>query len=68
MTDIFEVQDEIAGSIAQRLKVTVKSDRQASQRAGTDNLEAYQLCLKGRALLYRRGPMFTVRWSASTKP
>jgi serine/threonine protein kinase/tetratricopeptide (TPR) repeat protein len=55
MTDIFEVQDEIAGSIAQRLKVTLNRDRQASERAGTDNLEAYQLYLKGRALLYRRG-------------
>jgi serine/threonine protein kinase/Tfp pilus assembly protein PilF len=55
MKDIFEVQDEIAGSIAQRLKVTLKSDRQASERAGTENLEAYQLYLKGRALLYRRG-------------
>jgi TolB-like protein len=29
MRDIFEVQDEIAGSIAQRLKVTLKSERQA---------------------------------------
>jgi serine/threonine protein kinase/Tfp pilus assembly protein PilF len=55
MKDIFEVQDEIAGSIAQRLKVTLKIGRQASVRAGTDNLEAYQLYLKGRALLYRRG-------------
>jgi len=55
MRDIFEVQDEIAGSIAQRLKVTLKSDRQPSERAGTENLEAYQLYLKGRALLYRRG-------------
>jgi serine/threonine protein kinase/Tfp pilus assembly protein PilF len=55
MRDIFEVQDEIAGSIAQRLKVTLKNDRQAAERAGTDNLEAYQLYLKGRALLYRRG-------------
>ena len=55
MSDIFEVQDEIAGSIAQRLKVTLKGNRQASERAGTDNLEAYQLYLKGRVLLYRRG-------------
>jgi TolB-like protein len=55
MKDIFDVQDEIAESIAERLKVTLKSDRQASERAGTDNLDAYQLYWKGRSLLYRRG-------------
>ena len=53
--DIFEVQDEIACSIAERLKVTLKDNKQPSVRAGTKNLEAYQLYLKGRALLYRRG-------------
>jgi serine/threonine protein kinase/tetratricopeptide (TPR) repeat protein len=55
MRDIFEIQDEIAGSIAQRLKVTLKTDRHPSERAGTENLEAYQFYLKGRVLLYRRG-------------
>jgi eukaryotic-like serine/threonine-protein kinase len=55
MKDIFEIQDEIANSIAERLKVTLKTARQPSVRAGTNNLEAYQLYLKGRALLYRRG-------------
>jgi serine/threonine protein kinase/tetratricopeptide (TPR) repeat protein len=55
MRDIFEIQDEIARSIAQRLKVTLKTDRQPSERAGTENIEAYQFYLKGRVLLYRRG-------------
>lgn len=55
LKDIFEVQDEIAHSIAEKLKVTLKRDRQPSQKAGTENLEAYELYLKGRALLYRRG-------------
>ncbi len=55
MKDIFEVQDEIAGSIADRLKVSLKGSQQPSVRAGTNNLEAYELYLKGRALLYRRG-------------
>jgi len=55
MKDIFEVQDEIARSIADRLKVSLKGGQQPSVKAGTDNLEAYQLYLKGRALLYRRG-------------
>ena len=55
LKDIFEVQDEIARAIAGRLKVALKGGKQPSVRAGTDNLEAYQLYLKGRALLYRRG-------------
>jgi TolB-like protein len=56
MEDIFAVQDEIARSIADRFKVTLKADQQEPLvKAGTDNLEAYQIYLKGRALLYQRG-------------
>jgi eukaryotic-like serine/threonine-protein kinase len=55
LKDIFEVQDDIARSIADRLKVALKGGQQATVRPGTVNLEAYQLYLKGRALLYRRG-------------
>jgi serine/threonine protein kinase len=56
MEDIFAVQDEIARSIADRLKVTLKGDQhQPLVNAGTDNLEAYQLYLKGRAFFYQRG-------------
>jgi len=55
LKDIFEVQDDIARAIADRLKVTLKGGRQLSVRAGTSNLEAYELYLKGRALLYRGG-------------
>jgi len=54
LEDIFAVQDEIAHSIADRLKFTLEDDQQLV-KAGTDNLEAYQLYVKGRALLYRRG-------------
>jgi adenylate cyclase len=54
--DIFEIQDEIARSIAERLKVTLRAgDQERLVKAGTKNLEAYQLYIKGRALLYRRG-------------
>ena len=52
---IFEVQDEISRAIADRLKVSLDSGRQTTVKAGTSNLESYQLYLKGRALLYRRG-------------
>jgi TolB-like protein/Tfp pilus assembly protein PilF len=56
MKDVFEIQDEIARSIADRLKVTLGGDRQEPLvKAGTKNLEAYELYLKGRALLPRRG-------------
>jgi len=56
MEDVFEVQDEIARTIADRLKVTFEGGGQEPLvKAGTKNLEAYQLYLKGRALLYRRG-------------
>jgi hypothetical protein len=51
--DVFQIQDEIARSIAERLKVT--SERGGQVKAATKNLEAYQLYLKGRALLYKRG-------------
>jgi TolB-like protein/Flp pilus assembly protein TadD len=56
MTDIFEIQDEIARAIAERLKVTLSAGEQERLvTAGTNTLESYQLYVKGRALLYRRG-------------
>ena len=56
LKDIFDVQDEIAKAIAGRLGLTLagcKNDRLVEQ--ATMNIEAYQLYLKGRALLDRRG-------------
>jgi TolB-like protein/Tfp pilus assembly protein PilF len=56
LKDIFDVQDEIAKAIAERLKVTfggAEGHRLVEQ--ATPNVEAYQLYLKGRALLDRRG-------------
>jgi tetratricopeptide (TPR) repeat protein len=55
LKDIFEVQDDIARAITDRLKVSLKAGQQPSAKAGTGNLEAYQLYVKGRELLYRRG-------------
>ncbi len=56
LTDVFAVQDEIAGAIAARLKVTLHGDAAlARPRHGTQSLEAYELFLKGRALQYQRG-------------
>ena len=56
LKDIFDVQDEIAKAIAERLRVTLadgKGDRLVAQ--ATTNVEAYQLYLRGRALVDRRG-------------
>ena len=56
LKDIFDVQDEIAKAIAERLRVTLaggKDERLVEQP--TSNIEAYQLYLKARALLDRRG-------------
>ncbi len=57
LQDIFEVQDEIARTIANRLKVTLRAERQKPLvRVGTKNLEAYQLYLKGRFHWNKRTP------------
>jgi len=56
LKDIFDVQDEIAKAIAERLRVTLaggKDERLVEQ--ATTNVDAYQLYLRGRALLDRRG-------------
>jgi len=54
MTDVFEVQDEIASAIAAKLRGTLQKLEHPARR-GTENLEAYELLLRGRALQTRRG-------------
>lgn len=64
MTDVFEIQDEISASIVEKLKVKLAG--QAASGSGpepapaaplvkryTENLEAYDLYLKGRFELYK---------------
>lgn len=54
--NIFALQDEIALAITEKLKVTLfEKERQNIIRNPTDNTEAYDLFLKGRFLLNRRG-------------
>jgi serine/threonine-protein kinase len=54
--DIFRIQDEIATAIAHKLRVTLTgtSDEPLVKR-GTNNIEAYELYLKGRFLVNQRG-------------
>jgi serine/threonine protein kinase/Tfp pilus assembly protein PilF len=54
LKDIFEVQEEIARSIAGRLKVTLEGE-QPLVKAGTGSIEAYQLYVEGRNLFFQRG-------------
>ena len=54
MEDIFAVQDEIARAVVQKLKVKLLGARDAPLVKGpNDNLEAYNLYLKGRYHLSR---------------
>ena len=52
MDDVFEVQDEIAGSVTDKLKVKLIGEHDLPiVRRPTDNVEAYNLYLKGRHYL-----------------
>jgi len=65
MKDVFDVQDEIARTIAERLKVTFEGcGQEPLVKAGTKNLEAYQRYLKGRAILYDEAVRSRARLSA----
>jgi TolB-like protein/Flp pilus assembly protein TadD len=56
MDDIFAIQDEIALAITDQLKVTLlKEDREKITKNATQNAEAYELYLKGRFHINRRG-------------
>ena len=57
---MFAVHDKIAGAIAAKMKTTLAGTPASRAQRATDNIEAYEAYLKGRALLYRRG--------ASVKP
>lgn len=56
LEDVFEVQDEIATTIASRLRLSLSAERDCrSAKPPTHDLGAYELYLKGRGLLYQRG-------------
>jgi non-specific serine/threonine protein kinase len=55
MSDIFEVQDEIAHKIAEALRIQVTPHEQAALAIKpTENLQAYDLYLRGRSYARRR--------------
>jgi serine/threonine-protein kinase len=56
LTDVFAIQDEIAGAIAAKLRIGLAGHHAgAPARSGPKNLEAYELFMKGRVLQTRRG-------------
>jgi TolB-like protein/Tfp pilus assembly protein PilF len=56
LEDIFDVQEQIARAIVDRLRVTISGMPERLVPQATANVEAYQLLLKGRVFLNRRGP------------
>jgi adenylate cyclase len=56
MDDVFAMQDEIALAITKKLKVTLlKKNLKANTKTLTRNTEAYEMYLKGRFHINRRG-------------
>jgi adenylate cyclase len=56
MDDVFAIQDDIALAITKKLKLTLlKKDRDLITKSYTPNTEAYELYLKGRFYISRRG-------------
>jgi TolB-like protein/class 3 adenylate cyclase/Tfp pilus assembly protein PilF len=56
LEDIFSIQDEIALAITEKLKITLmQNDRDRITKSFTQNSEAYELYLKGKFYINRRG-------------
>ncbi len=55
MTDVFAIQDEISKAIVEKLRVRLVQDRPLVKRY-TENLAAYDLCLKARYQLLKMTP------------
>ena len=57
LDDIFAIQDEIALAITEKMKVTLQENGLGrTSRSYTQNTRAYELYLKGRFYINRRGP------------
>ncbi len=57
VTDIFELQEEIAGDIVREIKVIVTNDEKSDiRKKPTADLQAYEYYLQGREHFYKSGP------------
>jgi len=56
LDDIFKIQEEIAKSLVEQLEITFEVGNSVSViRNQTKNVAAYDLCIKGRQFLFKRG-------------
>ena len=55
LIDVFAMQDELASAIAAKLRVSMSGQLPNPPRPAIKNTEAYELLMKGRVLLNRRG-------------
>jgi serine/threonine protein kinase/tetratricopeptide (TPR) repeat protein len=54
LEDVFEIQDEIAENIVKALRVVLtEGDKQAIEKAPTQNVEAYEYYLRGRQFFHQ---------------
>ncbi len=69
MKDVFEVQDEIARKIAEALRITLSpQEQEALATKPTDNLQAYDMYLKGKSYeTGRREPFVPESWESIEK-
>lgn len=56
VNDIFAIQDEVALSITEKLKITLLDTEKVVKKPHTENKEAYDYYLKGRFYWNKRGP------------
>ncbi len=56
MADVFAIQDDIVAAIVQALSPALLGDAQHAVRRPPENLEAYELYLKGRHYWHQRSP------------
>jgi TolB-like protein len=56
VADVFDIQDDIVRAIVESLAPALSGDSRTTVRRPTDNLEAYELYLKGRHYLNQRQP------------
>jgi adenylate cyclase len=53
MTDVFAIQDEISQQIAEKLRLHLSGGNRSPAKRHTENVDAYNMCLKGRYHLYK---------------
>jgi TolB-like protein/tetratricopeptide (TPR) repeat protein len=51
--DVFKVQDDIANAVVQALQITLMGGRLTRRIGGTQNLEAYQLYMRGMSSMWQ---------------